>query len=186
MCRTSATAKVPAGARGLMYLPWLFGERCPVDDGNLRASFLNLSMQHDRADMVRAAMEDVALNTGWALQAVRRFLVGHTVDRITVIGGGGASDTWCRILADVMNVTVRQPEAPIQSNVRGSAFIAAVGLGELAFWDVPAMIRYRDEYQPDAANREIYDSLTRRFADAHKSLAPFYRRNNPNDGGQNL
>lgn len=175
-------ARVPAGANGLMYLPWLFGERCPVDDGNLRAAFLNLSMQHDRADMVRAAMEGVALNTGWALQSARKFLSGYPVERVIVIGGGGSSDTWCRIFADVMNVKVRQPETAIESNVLGSAFIAGVGLGELAFGDVPSLVRYRNEYDPDPANRDVYDTLADRFADAHKTLAPFYRRHKANNG----
>lgn len=172
--------RVPAGARGLLYTPWLFGERCPVDDGNLRAAFLNLSMQHERADMVRAVMEGVALNTSWALQAVRKFLVGYPVDEITVIGGGGSSDVWCQILADVMNVSVRQPEAPIESNVLGSAFIAAVGLGELKFSDVPGLVRHRRTYHPDPGNRAVYDALATTFNDAYKSLAPFYRRLNSN------
>ena len=156
--------------------------RCPVDDGNLRAGFINLSMQHDRADMVRAAMEGVALNTGWALQAARKFLAAYEVDRITVIGGGGVSDTWCQVLADVMNVNVRQPEAAIQSNVLGSAFIAATGLGEMDFADVPERVRHRRHYQPDPTTRQTYDDLAGRFADAHKTLAPFYRRMNSNTG----
>lgn len=175
-------ARVPAGARGLLYTPWLFGERCPVDDGNLRAAFLNLSMQHERADMVRAVMEGVALNSRWALQAARKFLSGYPVKEITLIGGGGSSDTWCQIFADVMNVSVRQPEAPIESNVLGSTFIAGVGLGELTFDDVPSLVRYRNIYHPDAANRQVYDQLFTSFNDAYKSLAPFYRRLNSNNG----
>lgn len=174
--------RVPAGAGGLMYLPWLFGERCPVDDGNLRAGFLNLSMQHERADMVRAVMEGVALNTGWALQAARKFLAGYPVDRITVIGGGGSSDTWCQIFSDVMNIRVRQPESPIESNVLGSTFIAGVGLGELNFNDVPSLVRCRKEYEPNPSKRDLYDGLATSFSDAHKSLAPFYKRLNSNNG----
>ena len=173
-------ARVPAGARGLLYLPWLFGERCPVDDGQLRAGFLNLSMQHDRADMVRAVMEGVALNTNWALQAAKKFLSGYPVDAITVIGGGGTSDTWCQILADVMDVPIRQPESPIESNVLGSTFIAAVGLGELEFKDVPGLIRYRGTYQADPDKRDVYDDCAATFNDAYKTLAPFYRRLNSN------
>lgn len=174
--------RVPAGARGLMYLPWLFGERCPVDDGNLRAGFLNLSMQHERADMVRAVMEGVALNTGWALRAARKFLAGYPVEKITVIGGGGSSDSWCQIFSDVMNITVRQPETPIESNVLGSAFIAGVGLGEMNFGDVPSLVRYRNEYHPNPAKRDLYDNLASNFSDAYKSLAPFYKRLNSNNG----
>ena len=170
--------RVPAGSRGLVYAPWLFGERCPVDDGQLRAAFLNLSMRHERAYMVRAVMEGVALNSNWALQAARKFLSDYPVGEITAIGGGGSSDTWCQILADVMNVTIRQPESPIESNVLGSAFIAGVGLGEMEFSDVPDRVRIRRSYRPDPANRAVYDALAGTFREAYKSLAPFYRRLN--------
>lgn len=139
-------------------------------------------MQHSRENMVRAVMEGVALNTNWVLQSVRKFLAGYPVDEITLVGGGGASDAWCRIFADVMNVTIRQHESPIQANVIGSAFIAGVGLGELAFTDVPERVRYRNVYRPDPANRQIYDGLADTFDDVRRSLAPFYRRLNSKSG----
>jgi len=170
--------RVPAGARGLMYTPWLFGERCPVDDATVRAGFLNVSMQHNREDMIRAVMEGVALNTNWALQEVRKFLSNYPVEEITIIGGGGTSDTWCQIFADVMNITIRQPEAPLAANVAGSAFIAGVALGEYAFDEVSAMTRTRARYQPTPAHRQVYDQLYGTFTDAYRSLAPFYRRMN--------
>jgi len=170
--------RVPAGSRGLIYTPWLFGERCPVDDGTVRASFLNMSMRHNREDMIRAVMEGVALNTNWALQAVRKFLAGYPVEAITIIGGGGSSDTWCQIFADVMNVSVRQPEAPIAANAAGSAFIAGVGLGEYSFDDVSTLTRTRTVYHPSPAHRQIYNELYGAFTDAYRSLAPFYRRLN--------
>jgi len=172
------SSRVPAGARGLMYTPWLFGERCPIDDATVRAGFLNLSMQHNREDMIRSVMEGVALNTNWALQPVRKFLAAYPVEKITIIGGGGASNVWCQIFADVMNITVLQPEQPIAANAVGSAFIAGVGLNEISFDDVPALARTANAYRPTPGHRQVYDDLAGSFADAYRSLGPFYRRLN--------
>ncbi len=171
-------ARVPAGARGLIYTPWLFGERCPIDDAAVRAGLLNVSMQHNREDLIRAVMEGVALNTNWALQSVRKYLSGYPVHEITIIGGGGSSDTWCQIFADVTNTAIRQPESPIAANAIGSAFIAGVALGEINFDDVPAMARTKAVYRPTPAHRETYDESYATFVDAYRSLGPFYQRLN--------
>ena len=143
-------ASVPAGARGLVYTPWLFGERSPVDDANLRAGLLNLSLEHSRADIVRAFLEGVALNTRWMLEPFERF-VGRANAPLTAVGGGAQSDLWCQILADATGRAIRQPETPIQANAMGAAFIAAVGLGALTFADVPALMRWRRDYAPRRA-----------------------------------
>ena len=60
--------------------------------------------------------------------------------------------------------------------------IAGVGLGELSFNDVPSLVRYRKEYHPDPAKRDLYDGIATSFSDAYKSLAPFYKRLNSNNG----
>ncbi len=173
--RISAT--VPAGARGLLYMPWLFGERAPVEDANLRAGLINLSLEHSRADIVRAFLEGVALNTRWMLEPFERF-VGRANAPVTAVGGGAQSDLWCQILADVTGRTIRQPETPIQANAMGAAFIAAVGLGAMRFDDVPALMRWRREYTPDDRRRALYDERFGCFKEAYRRLAPLYRRLN--------
>ncbi len=100
--------RVPAGARGLLYMPWLFGERTPVDDTFLRAGLLNLSLEHSREDLIRAFLEGVALNTRWMFEPFADFL-GHSPDSLTAVGGGAQSDVWCQILADVTGRAIRQP-----------------------------------------------------------------------------
>ncbi len=171
-------ARVPAGSRGILYTPWLFGERCPVDDGTLRAGFLNLSMQHTREEMIRAVLEGVALNTRWMLEPVKKFLRHYPVNEITIVGGGGASDVWCQIFADVMNVRVKQLEAPIQANVLGSAFIGGVGIGKMNFADVSDRTHIRQVYEPIADHRSIYDQRFASFKDVYKRISPWYRRIN--------
>jgi xylulokinase len=168
---------VPPGARGLLYTPWMFGERSPVDNPSLRAGFLNLSLQHSREDMIRAVLEGVALNTRWMAMPFSRFLQKR-IDEITMVGGGAKSDVWCQIFANILNFRVRQVESPIQANALGAAFIGFLGIGALSYTDIPELIRIRRVYQPDPAIRVIYDELFETFRFAYRRLAPLYRRLN--------
>lgn len=174
-------ARVPAGARGILYAPWLFGERTPVDNSDVRATLLNVSMEHSREDMIRAVLEGVALNTRWMFESLKKFLSAYRQDEVTIVGGGGASDIWCQIFADVMNVRIRQIESSLQANVLGSAFIAGVGIGAMTFDDVTRRSRAKCIYEPNPEHRRIYDTAFESFQDAYRRLAPFYRRLNRND-----
>jgi xylulokinase len=172
--------RVPPGSRGLIYTPWLFGERTPVDDKTLRAGLFNLSLEHTREDVIRAFLEGVALNTRWMLEPMLRFVRGQRGAAMTVVGGGGQSDVWCQMIADVTGMVVRQPEAPIQANALGAAFIAGVALGELNYADVPALCRHRQQFEPRDSMRELYDESFATFKELHRRLAPMYRRINRN------
>ncbi len=170
-------ALIPAGARGLLYTPWLFGERSPVDDPSLRAGFLNLSLDHSRAEMARAVLEGVALNTRWMMEPFGRFL-GKPPEQVTLAGGGANSNLWCQIFANVLKVPVRQLQSPVQVNVIGAALIGLVGIGKLAFADVPALTRVQHTYAPEVENAGVYDEAFSRFKLAYRQLAPFYRKLN--------
>ncbi len=173
----SIADKVDPGSRGVLYAPWLFGERTPVDDPSLRAAFVNLSMAHTREDMIRAVLEGVALNTRWMFQSVKRFLSNYPIDRITIVGGGGASNVWCQIFADVLGVTIMQPQSPLQVNVLGSARIAAVGSGRRKFADYESA-QIAKQYHPNSDNQQTYDQCYDRFMTLHRYLKPFYQRVN--------
>ena len=94
-------ASVPPGSNGVVYTPWIYGERAPVEDAWIRAGFQNLSLSNTRADMVRAVLEGVAFNTRWILGPVEKFC-GRVMSPINVVGGGANSDLWCQIHADVL------------------------------------------------------------------------------------
>jgi xylulokinase len=170
-------ASVPAGARGLLYTPWLFGERCPVDDPHLRGGFLNLSLHHTRADMARAVLEGVALNSRWMMEPFGRFL-GGAPKQVTLAGGGANSDLWCQIFANVLKIPVRQLRSPIQVNVVGAAFIGLVGIGNLSFGDVPELTEIQHTFLPEIEQTAAYDEAFERFKLAYRQLAPFYRKLN--------
>jgi len=170
-------ARVPPGARGLIYTPWLQGERTPVDDPCLRAGLLNLSLEHSREDIFRAILEGVALNTRWMLEPFAR-LLGRAAGAITAVGGGAQSEVWCQIIADVTGRAIRQPESPIQANAIGAAFIAGVGIGALRFADLAALRRIRRTYEPVRALNGLYGDKFEAFKEVRTRLAPLYQRLN--------
>lgn len=79
-------ARAPADSGGVIFKPWLYGERTPVEDRFARGGFLNLSLSTSRDDLVRAVLEGVAFNARWLLHAVERF-TRHRLDPIRFIGG---------------------------------------------------------------------------------------------------
>jgi xylulokinase len=167
---------VPAGANGVIYTPWLYGERAPVDDPNLRAAFLNISLDTTRSDLLRAVFEGVALNTRWLAKAVDKFL-GTPVQSMVITGGAARSDSWCQIFSDVLGIEIRRDANPVTVNARGAGWIGAVGAGLISFDDIPALTRNDHVFTPGPDHTrylEIYDI----YQDLHKRLAPVYRRLN--------
>jgi xylulokinase len=170
-------AESPPGSNGVIYSPWLYGERAPVEDPWIRAAFHNLSLQTSRSDMVRAMLEGVAFNTRWILAPVEKFC-GRAVNPINLAGGGGNSNLWCQIHADVLGRTIRQVENPIQAVARGAAFVASVGLGHIDFSDVSRLIKFQGIYEPNPANRPLYDERFEIFLELYKQNKKIYERLN--------
>jgi xylulokinase len=161
--------QAPPGSNNLVFTPWLNGERTPVEDNTLRSCLFNMSLQTTRADMVRAVFEGVALNHKWLLNYVEKFMQRET-KVIHMVGGGAKSATWCQIHADVLNRPIRQVKDPIQTNVRGSAFLAAVALCYYGYEDISRHIAFEATYEPDPENRKLYDQ---RF----NAYLKFYKQN---------
>ncbi|HKT05178.1 MAG TPA: FGGY-family carbohydrate kinase [Rugosimonospora sp.] len=168
---------VPPGANGVLYTPWLYGERAPVDDPSLRAGFFNISLDTNRSDLLRAVFEGVALNTRWLAKAVDRFL-GTPVSSIVITGGGAQSDSWCQIFADVLGVEVRRDARPVAVNARGAGWIGAVGTGMVSFAQLPDLMRNDHVFVPDPGTHARYDEVFDVYKELHKRLAPVYRRLN--------
>jgi xylulokinase len=162
-------AKAQPGSGGVIFAPWLYGERTPVEDRFVRGGFYNLSLSTSRDDLVRAVLEGVALNARWLLRAVEHF-TRHRLDPIRFIGGGARSEVWCQIFADVLGRDIEQVADPVNANARGAGLLAAVALGELTFDQVAERVQVARSYQPDPGTSQLYDGLFDEFVG-------FYRRN---------
>jgi xylulokinase len=171
----------PPGSNRLIFTPWLNGERTPVDDTSLRAGLHNISKTTTQKDIARAILEGVAYNTRWSFGYVEKF-VKRTINPLNMVGGGAKSDLWCQIFADVLDRDIRQVKDPMSANARGAAFIASVGLGEISFDDIPALIEYENTYHPVKDNRKIYDSLFAEFITIYKNNRAMYKRLNKVEG----
>jgi len=169
--------RVPAGANGVIYTPWIWGERAPVDDKTIRAGLYNLSLHNTREDIIRAFLEGIAFNTRWLLKPVENFM-RRKVESINIVGGGAQSDVWCQTFADVMDVEIRQVADPIYANARGAAWIGAVGLGEIAFSDVSKLVEIKRRYQPRSVNRTLYDEQFDVFRSIYGQMKGIYQRLN--------
>jgi xylulokinase len=170
-------ARSAPGSSGVIFTPWLYGERTPVEDRFARGGFWNLSLSSNRDDLVRAVFEGVAFNARWLLHAVERF-TGHRLDPIRFIGGGARSSVWSQIIADVLGRTVEQMADPVHANARGAAILAAVALGELTFDQVPDQVPVAASYQPDPKVSGLYDAMFREFTGLYRRNRRAYARLN--------
>ncbi len=170
-------AQAPPGSGGLIFTPWLYGERTPIEDHHVRGGFFNLSLSSTRAHMVRAVMEGVALNARWLLRYVEAF-VRREFGAIRVIGGGAKSDLWCQILADVLGRRILQVEDPIQAGVRGVAFLASIALGHLDADEIAGRVKIAKTYDPRPETARVYDQLFTEFLNIYKQNRRTYARLN--------
>jgi xylulokinase len=170
-------AGVPVGAHGVMFTPWLNGERSPVDDHTIRGGFHNISLFSNRADMVRAVFEGVALNSAWLLGAVEKFCKKR-FDSMAFVGGGANSDVWSQIHADATGRTIRQIADPVLANVRGAGLITHFALGHLALADIPKSVQVKAEYTPDPAAAAVYQERLKEFINLYKDTKAIHKRLN--------
>lgn len=168
---------VPAGSDGLLFAPWLNGERAPVDDRTVRGGFFNQSLGVTRGHLVRAVLEGVAYNSRWLLSYVER-LAGRRLEPITVVGGGGRSELWCQVHADVLGRVVRQAADPVLASARGAALQASVALGHLRWDEVAASVPIARSFEPDPARRRVYDTLFPEFVNLYRGTRKLYARMN--------
>ncbi len=168
---TADAASVPAGSEGLLFLPYLTGERTPHADPLARGAFVGLTLRHDKAHLTRAVLEGVTFGLKDSLELLRG--TGIHVAKVRVSGGGARSAMWRQMMADVFDLEVATVNAT-QGAAFGAALLAGVGTG---VWPdvveaVRAVVRETDRVRPgpDAAvykdryprYRELYPALKTR------------------------
>ena len=175
LCAIAESA--PPGSGGVIFTPWLKGERTPVEDRTLRGAFVNVSIDTDRARLVRSVLEGVAFNARWLLDAVEGF-AGRRLPVLRILGGGAASDLWCQVHADILGRRIERVAEPMFANLRGASFFAGISLGKLAIEDVPALVPVTDTFEPDPGARTVYEPMYREFKNLYDRLHGVYARLN--------
>ena len=170
-------AGVAPGSRGVLFTPWLNGERSPVDDHTIRGGFHNISLSSTRADMVRAVFEGVALNSAWLLGAVEKF-TKKRFESLAFVGGGANSDLWAQMHADVLGRTIRQIADPVLANVRGAGLITHLALGHIRLADIGAMVEVKTVFTPNKDDAAVYAPLLKEFVNLYEKTKGIHKRLN--------
>lgn len=164
----------PPGSDGLIFLPWLYGERAPVESKWLRSAFFNISLNHEREHIARAVMEGVAYNTKWLLGAVEKF-TGRTFPYLMMSGGGAVSQLWPEILSDVLEREIRAVLDPVYVNARGAAVLSLMALRNDTGISFDSSAIVRKLYSPNSSSFQVhrrnYDAFLRFYRDNRKSMS---------------
>ena len=161
----------PPGAEGLVFLPYLAGERTPHADPNARGAFVGLSLRHDRGALARAVLEGVAFGLRDSLELLKELGVDPQVGRVS--GGGARSDLWLRIVASVLGVPLERAVVD-EGAAYGAALLGGVAAGVFAdvHEAVAACVRVRGRIDPEPAWADRYASGYERFRALYPALRP--------------
>lgn len=167
-----ASSKI--GANGLLFLPYLLGERSPRWNPNARGAFIGLKMEHTKGDLIRAAVEGILMNLDIILQIFKN---KSDIKHINVIGGLAQSDPILKILADVYGINVHKLSYLEEATSIGAAIAAGVGSGELkGFNEVHKFIKREESIAPDIENHKSYERVKEVFNSSYYALLDIYRQ----------
>jgi len=167
---TEAAAQVPPGCEGLLFLPYLTGERTPYPDPNARGVFFGLTLRHGKAHLTRAVLEGVTYGLRDSLELMRA--LGLSIEQVRASGGGARSPLWRQILADIFDAEIATVDVT-EGAAYGAALLAAVGAG--VYGSVTeacrAVIRVTGSTRPGPA-APIYGEHYPRYRALYPALAP--------------
>lgn len=153
---TDTIDAIPPGAGGVIFTPWLHGNRCPFEDPKAAGMFFNLRLDTGKTEMLRAVLEGICYHLRWMLECQdKKVKIAST---LRFVGGGALSRVTCQILADVTGRTVETVADTKDVGAVGAAMLVAVGSGQIAdLTQAAGLIRPAARYTPDPANQALYD-----------------------------
>jgi len=163
-----AIKNVPAGSHGVVFTPWLHGNRCPFEDPNARGMFFNISLETGKTELIHAVLEGICYHLRWQLESQEKKI--KTSESIRFVGGGALAPLTCQILSDITGRVIETVDSPQNVGAVGAALVAAVGLGVLKSLDMSgSLVRVNNRYTPDMKNKAIYDRGFEVFKSLYKN-----------------
>ncbi len=167
-CMGKAALDAPLGSDGVIFAPWLHGNRCPFEDPNSRGMFFNLNLETGKPELIRAVMEGVSYHLRWFVETQDKKV--STSDVVRFAGGGARSDVICQILADVLGRKIEVPFEPHNVGAAGAAVVIAVGLGVVKdIQSAKKLIAIEKTFRPNMKNHEEYNKYYSVFTKLYKT-----------------
>ena len=171
---TKVVKDVPPGANGVIFTPWLHGNRCPFEDPDSTGMFFGIKLETGKTELIRAVLEGVFYHLRWMLECQDKKL--KTGETIRFVGGGALSDVSCQILADILGRTVETVASPQNVGSVGAAAIVAVGLGIIPELEcVQEFIPAEKIFKPDMEKHELYTPYYETFKKIYKANKELYK-----------
>lgn len=159
--------RVPAGAGGVVFTPWLHGNRCPFEDPNAAGMFFNIKLETGKTELIRAVVEGICFHLKWMLE--RQTNKVEIKDTIRFCGGGALGATTCQILADILQRNIEVVDSPQNIGAVGAAACIVVGMGLIpSMKDVKKLIPAKVTYKPNPENKAIYERNFEVFKNLYK------------------
>ncbi len=159
-------ARSQPGARGVLFLPHLAGERSPHLDPDTRGAWVNLSLAHTQADLIRAVLEGVAFSLREALEVITEITPVH---QLLATGGGSRSHTWLQILADILQTELIAPSSE-EGAAYGVAILAMVGVGAYPNLEAAFEIFSQDDNNLESQTNPLYETAFRKYKLLYEAL----------------
>jgi len=153
----------------LFFLPYLMGERAPINDPSAKGVFFGISMKHTKYDLLRSLIEGVTFALMDSMVLIRK--LGISVEKIKITGGGAKSDFWCQLISDVMDVTVVTSQHD-EGAAFGAAILAMVGCGEYQTVEnaCSSIIQYGKEFYPQIEMHQKYAKKYQKFTQIYPTV----------------
>jgi xylulokinase len=167
-----AIRQSPPGANGVLFLPYMLGERTPWWNPNARGAFIGLNLATQRSDLLRAVMEGITMNLGIIVNIFRQHVA---IDAVTVIGGGAQSAVWRQMMADIYGCCVESLNYLEEATSMGAAVVGGVAVGLFKDFDVISRFIQVDQVsEPNPENQKRYRRIAPVLEKSYRALVDVY------------
>lgn len=166
--------KAAPGSGGLIFTPWLHGNRCPFEDSDAAGMFFNIKLETGKTEMMRAVLEGICYHLRWMLECEQKKV--KTSDTIRFVGGGALSKVTCQMLADITGATIETVEDSQDVGAAGAAMVAGIGLSIIpSLEEAGNYINVSAIYKPDLNNKAVYEKNYQVFKQLHDSNKKLFK-----------
>lgn len=158
------------GSDGVIFTPWLHGNRCPFEDPNAAGMFFNIHLETGKTELIRAVVEGVCFHMRWMLERQEQKVAKYKkTNSVRFCGGGALGAATCQILADILQRDVEVVDSPQNIGAVGAAACIAVGTGMISsMTEVKKLIPAKTVYHPNKANKDVYNRNFKVFKNLYK------------------
>lgn len=171
---TEVVKDVPPGSGGVIFTPWMHGNRCPFEDPLSTSMFFGVTLETGKTELIHAVLEGVFYHLRWMLECQDKKI--KTAETIRFVGGGALSKVSCQMLADILGRNVETVASPQNVGAVGAAAIMATGLGLISkIEDAATLIPAVKTFKPNAKKHEAYEKYYQTFKKLYKANKDIYK-----------